>query len=34
MTTNDVEIWYDADKDIVIDKKLQQFNFFTSTEIN
>ena len=34
MAANDIEIEYDVDEDIVIDESnLEQFNFFTSTEI-
>ena len=34
MVVSDAEIEYDVDKDIVIDESnLEQFNFFTSTEL-
>ena len=34
MAANDIEIEHDVDEDIVIDKSnLEQFKFFTSTEI-
>ena len=34
MAANDIEIGHDVDEDIVIDKSnLEQFKFFTSTEI-
>ena len=34
MAANDIEIEYDVDEDIVIDESnLEQFNFFTSTDI-
>ena len=34
MAANDIEIKYDINEDIVIDESsLEQFNFFTSTEI-
>ena len=34
MAANDIEIEYDVGKDIMIDESnLEQFNFFTSTEM-
>ena len=34
MAANDIEIEYDVGKDIIIDESnLEQFNFFTSTEM-
>ena len=34
MAANDIEIKWDVDEDIMIDgSNLEQFNFFTSTEI-
>ena len=34
MAANDIEIKWDVDEDIMIDgNNLEQFNFFTSTEI-